>query len=219
MVGILLFCDLGDFSVDACDRPAGGDKDVWDRGSWCFGSDRIGDLDSLYKLSGRLALTAMLLCAVPAPMPASAQGADNFAPITMPATAKIEIGEWPLHQADADAIEAMFRREIARVQARFGEELDFVCLGYSYGEPTAEMMERLADTGIPLVGRLACSPERNREYMSVLVGLSTVRCEPLVCTANSDISFGYVIEPGVAISAHKTLDSWSVRVNKAGDDD
>ncbi len=150
-------------------------------------------------------------------MMAAQPEAETRPPIQEYPVQAIEIGEWPLHQADGDAIEAMFRREIARAQARFGEELDFICLGYSYGEPAAAMMGRLSDTGAVLKGRLACSPERNRDYFSVLVGLSTVRCQTLVCTANSDISFGYVIEPGVAISAHKTPDSWSVRLNETDD--
>ncbi|MBV7260093.1 hypothetical protein [Erythrobacter crassostreae] len=141
-----------------------------------------------------------------------AQPAASPAPrIIVPDANATEFGEWPLEKADPAAVEALFRHEIARMQARFGEELDFICLGYSYGQPTETFFEKMADTGVPLKGRLACSPRRNPDYTSVLVGLSTIRCEKLVCTANTDISFGYTIESGVPISAHKTPDGWAVR--------
>jgi hypothetical protein len=162
-----------------------------------------------------VASAAMVSSAGGAVVPADA---ETRADIEEYPVSAIPFGEWPLHQADAGAVEAMFRSEIVRMQARFGDDLDFVCLGYSYGEPTAQLMGRLADLDVPLMGRLACSPERNTDYMSVLVGLSTIRCEQLVCTANSDISFGRTIERGVPISAHRTPDSWAVRLNEGGDD-
>ncbi|TRD12459.1 hypothetical protein FGU71_11685 [Erythrobacter insulae] len=133
-------------------------------------------------------------------------------PVTIPGAAVIEFGEWPLEKADPFAVEALFRHEIERMKARFGDELKFACLGYSYGQPTEAFFERVADTGIPLKGRLACSPYRSRGTMSVLIGLSTIRCAERVCTANTDISFGDTIERGIAISAYKERDQWSVRL-------
>lgn len=135
-------------------------------------------------------------------------------PFTFPNATIVEFGEWPLEKADPLAVEAMFRHEIERMKVRFGDELDFVCLGYSYGQPTGAFFDRLADADIPLKGRLACSPYQSSDAISALVGLSTIRCGKLVCTASTDISFGDTIERGVPISAHKTQHGWAVRLQE-----
>ncbi|MCK0128178.1 hypothetical protein [Erythrobacter sp. F6033] len=155
------------------------------------------------------------LVAVTAILTTQPASAPTPQPITFPGAAEIELGEWPLGKADPGAVEAMFRHEIVRMEARFGQKLDFLCLGYSYGQPTKAFFERFSDTATPLMGRLSCSPDRNRDAMGVLVELSTIRCEKLVCSAKTNISFGNTFVPGVPISAHKTPDGWAVRLQES----
>ncbi len=129
----------------------------------------------------------------------------------------IPFGEWPLEQADPDAVEAIWRHEIAWAQERFGEQIDFLCLGYSYGKPTDDYFERFSDIDVPLKGKLACSPYVGEEGFSVLLGVSHIRCDGPRCTARSDISFGEVIEPGVDVEALLVDGIWQVSVERGGE--
>lgn len=137
--------------------------------------------------------------------------------VRFPEAEKISFGEWPLEYAHPDAVEAMFRYQLAQTIERFGDTLDFVCLGYSYGEPTAEFLERFADVTVSIQGRYACSPERNQDKFSVLLALSTIRCNAGYCSAKSAISFGDTIEPSVPISAGLSPDGWAIESNETAE--
>ena len=151
------------------------------------------------------------------PVNAAAEQTDRgsqLEPLSIPRAAVIEFGEWPLEHADADAVEAMLRHEIAWAMERFGDELEFACFGYSYGEPTPAFFDRFADVPLRLEGRLNCSPYVGEDGVSVLLALSTIRCETDVCTANTDVSYGDVIVPGLPIMARKVDGNWSVQVER-----
>ncbi len=151
------------------------------------------------------------------PINAAAEQSDRarqFEPLSIPRAAVIEFGEWPLEHADPDAVEAMLRHEIAWAMDRFGDDLKFACFGFSYGEPNPEFFERFDDVPLRLEGRLNCSPYVGEDGKSVLLALSTIRCEVDTCTANTDVSYGDVIEPGLPIVARKVDGVWAVQVER-----
>jgi len=164
---------------------------------------------------GLTVLGSILIATLPVNVSAEqSERSSQLEPLSIPRAAVIEFGEWPLEHADPDGVEAMLRHEIAWAMERFGDELEFACFGYSYGQPTPAFFERFADVPLRLEGRLNCSPYVGEEGMSVLLGLSTIRCTADNCTAFTDVSFGEVIEPGVPISARKVDGNWSVQVER-----
>lgn len=144
---------------------------------------------------------------------APAQSQDHYAGSTSTAEV-IAFGDWPLEKADPDAVEAIWRHEIAWAKERFGEQIGFLCLGYSYGQPTEEYFARFDDIDVPLKGKLSCSPYVGEEGFSVLLGVSHIRCDGARCTARSDVSFGETIEPGVDVETLLVDGVWQVSVER-----
>jgi len=142
------------------------------------------------------------------------QSAPQQTPVTIPGAATVEFGEWPLDFADPDAVEAIVRFEMERVSQRFGEKLDFLCVGYSYGQPTPDFLARFAQIGLPIKGRLNCSPYVGETGFSVLIEVSSIRCGKSACRARSGLSIGETIERDRSVAASLEEGVWTVSLEE-----